>query len=125
MDKIVVTEGETAQSVQQQLQAGTADMEWDTNVPPQLLPGLEATKNPGLDIYHAGSLDPYMVFNFQSPNEDHATSKLGVRQAVEYAVDKAGVIQVNGGSLLNAAQNQVITPGSVGYQPFNLYPSAG
>jgi ABC-type transport system substrate-binding protein len=125
VDKIVVTEGETAQSVQQQLQAGTADMEWDTNVPPQSLPGLEASKDPGLDIYQAGSLDPYLVINFRSPNDDRATSKLGVRQAVEYAIDKAGVIQVNGGSLLNATQNQVITPGSAGYEPFNLYPSPG
>jgi ABC-type transport system substrate-binding protein len=125
VDKIVVTEGETAQSVQLQLQAGTADMEWDTNVPPQLLPGLEATKNPGLDIYDAGSLDPYLVVNFQSPNENHATSNLDVRRAVEYAVDKTGVVQVNGGSLLNAVQNEVITPGSVGYNPFNLYPSTG
>jgi ABC-type transport system substrate-binding protein len=125
VDKIVVTEGQTATSVQQQLQAGTADMEWDTNVPPQSLPELVASKNPDLDIYDAGSLDPYLVINFQSPNEDHATSKLEVRQAVEYAVDKAGVIQVNGGALLNAPQNQVITPGSVGYSPFDLYASAG
>jgi peptide/nickel transport system substrate-binding protein len=66
-----------------------------------------------------------MVVNFQSPNEQKATSKLGVRQAVEYAIDKAGVIQVNGGPLLNAVQNQVITPGSAGYQSFDLYPSAG
>ena len=125
VDKIVVTEGETAQSVQLQLQAGTADMEWDTNVPPQLLPGLEATKNPGLDIYDAGSLDPYLVFNFQSPNEDHATSNLDVRHAVEYAVNKAGVVQVNGGSLLNAVQNGVITPGSVGYHAVQPLPVRG
>jgi ABC-type transport system substrate-binding protein len=125
VDKIVVTEGETAQSVQLQLQAGTADMEWDTNVPPQLLPGLKATSNPGLDIYDAGSLDPYLVFNFQSPNDNHATSNVDVRRAVEYAVDKAGVVQVNGGTLLNAVQNEVITPGSVGYSSFNLYPSPG
>jgi peptide/nickel transport system substrate-binding protein len=125
VDKIVVTEGQTAQAVQLQLQAGTADMEWDTNVPPQSLPALEATKNPGLDIYQAGSLDPYMVFNFQSPNDGRATSNLGVRQAVEYAIDKAGIIQVNGGPLLNAVQNQVITPGNVGYRQFDLYPSAG
>ncbi|HTX00679.1 MAG TPA: ABC transporter substrate-binding protein [Acidimicrobiales bacterium] len=123
VDKIVVTEGETANAVQQELQAGTADMEWDTNVPPQDLPPLVATKNPDLDIYDAGSLDPYLVFNFLSPNEGHATSKLGVRQAIEYAVDKAGVIQVNGGPILNAVQNQVITPGSAGYVPFDLYPT--
>lgn len=125
VDKIVVTEGANAQSVQQQLQAGTADMEWDTNVPPQSLPGLVATKNPGLDIYQAGSLDPYLVLNFLSPNERHAISKLAVRQAIEYAVNKAGVIKVNGGTLLNAPQNQVITPGSSGYQQFNLYPTPG
>ena len=70
-------------------------------------------------------LDPYMVVNFQSPNENHATSNLDVRRAVEYAVDKAGVVQVNGGRLLNAVQNEVITPGSVGYNSFNLYPSTG
>jgi peptide/nickel transport system substrate-binding protein len=125
VDKIVITEGQTSQSVQQQLQAGTADMEWDTNVPPQSLPGLVSSKDPDLDVYQSGSLDPYMVVNFQSPNANKATSKLGVRQAVEYAVDKAGVIQVNGGPLLNAVQNQVITPGSAGYQSFDLYPSAG
>jgi peptide/nickel transport system substrate-binding protein len=100
-------------------------MEWDSNVPPQSLPALHARHDPNLDIYESGSLDPYMVFNFQSPNASHATSKLAVRQAVEYAVDKAGVIQVNGGPLLNAVQNQVITPGSAGYKPFNPYPSAG
>ncbi|HVW87917.1 MAG TPA: ABC transporter substrate-binding protein [Gaiellaceae bacterium] len=125
VDKIVVTEGQTSQSVQQQLQAGTADMEWDTNVPPQSLPALKAKKDPNLDIYQSGSLDPYMVINFQSPNANRATSKLGVRQAVEYAIDKAGIIQVNGGSLLNAPLNQVITPGNAGYQKFDLYPSAG
>ena len=125
VNSIVITEGETVPAVQQQLQAGTADMEWDTNVPTASLPALTASKNPGLDIYDAGSLDPYLVFNFQSPNDNKATSKLSVRQAVEYAIDKAGVVQVNGGPLLNAVQNQVVTPGSVGYQPFNLYPSSG
>jgi peptide/nickel transport system substrate-binding protein len=125
VDEIDVTEGQTSQSVQQQLQAGTADMEWDTNVPPQSLPSLHARKDPNLDVYQAGSLDPYMVINFQSPNANHATSKLGVRQAVEYAVNKAGVIQVNGGSLLNAPLDQVITPGSAGYRQFDLYPSSG
>ncbi|HEX4518355.1 MAG TPA: ABC transporter substrate-binding protein [Gaiellaceae bacterium] len=125
VDKIQVTEGQTSQSVQQQLQAGTADMEWDTQVPPQSLPGLVAKSDPNLDVYQAGSMDPYMVINFQSPNSSHATSKLPVRQAIEYAVDKAGIMQVNGGTVLNAPLNQVITPGSAGYKPFNLYPSAG
>jgi peptide/nickel transport system substrate-binding protein len=123
VDKIQITEGQTSVSVQQQLQAGTADMEWDTNVPPQSLPGLNAKKDPNLDVYQAGSLDPYLVINFQSPNANRATSKLGVRQAVEYAIDKAGVIQVNGGPLLNAPLDQVITPGNAGYHKLDLYPT--
>jgi peptide/nickel transport system substrate-binding protein len=125
VDKIQVTEGQTSQSVQQQLEVGTADMEWDAQVPPQSLPELSAKKDPNLDIYQAGSLDPYMVINFQSPSSSHATSKLPVRQAIEYAVDKAGVMQVNGGPLLNAPLNQVITPGNAGYHRFDIYPSAG
>src|SRR6185312_12894750 len=92
VDEIKITEGQTSQAVQQQLQAGTADMEWDSNVPPQSLPALQDRQSPNLDIYESGSLDPYMVFNFQSPN---------------------------------AGQNQVITPGSAGYAPFDPYPSAG
>ena len=42
VDEIQITEGQTSQSVQQQLQAGTADMEWDEQVPPQSLPALHA-----------------------------------------------------------------------------------
>ena len=68
VNQIDVTEGQNATTVQQQLTAGTADMEWDEQVPSVSLPSLEATHNPGLLVYQAGSLDPYVVINFQSPN---------------------------------------------------------
>jgi peptide/nickel transport system substrate-binding protein len=125
VNQVDVTEGQDATTVQQELSAGTADMEWDEQVPSVSLPSLVATHNPGLLVYQAGSLDPYVVINFQSPNEGKATSKLGVRQALEYAVDKTAIEQVNGGTILNEPLNQVITPGNVGYQQFDLYPSAG
>ena len=38
VDRITVTEGLTADSVQQQLEAGTAEMEWDATPPSQDLP---------------------------------------------------------------------------------------
>jgi ABC-type transport system substrate-binding protein len=125
VNQIDVTEGQDETTVQQELTAGTADMEWDEQVPSVSLPSLSATHNPGLLVYQAGSLDPYVVINFQSPNAGKATSKLGVRQALEYAVDKAAIEQVNGGTILNEPLNQVITPGNVGYQQFDLYPSPG
>jgi ABC-type transport system substrate-binding protein len=123
VDQIDVTEGETATAVQQQLEVGTADMEWDEQVPTPTLPSLVAAHKPGLLIYDAGSLDPYLVINFQSPNENKAMSKPDVRRALEYAVDKTAVEQVNGGPILNKPLNQVITPGNVGYQQFDLYPT--
>jgi ABC-type transport system substrate-binding protein len=125
VNQIDVTEGQDATTVQQELSTGTADMEWDENVPSQSLPSLVASHSPGLLIYDAGSLDPYVVINFQSPNEGRATSKLDVRQALEYAVDKTAIEQVNGGTILNKPLNQVITPGNVGYKEFDLYPTPG
>ncbi len=124
VNAIDVTEGESSSAVQQQLSVGTADMEWDGNVPTQNLPGLVASHDHRLLVYSAGSLDPYLMVNFQSPNQHKATSKLDVRRAIEYAVNKVAVEQVNGGPILNHLLNQVITPGNVGYKAFDLYPSA-
>jgi ABC-type transport system substrate-binding protein len=45
VDKVVITEGLTAENVQEQLQAGTGDMEWDVTPPTQDLPGLEGSSN--------------------------------------------------------------------------------
>jgi peptide/nickel transport system substrate-binding protein len=123
VDQIDVTEGETATAVQQQLEVGAADMEWDEQVPTPTLPSLVAAHSPGLLIYDSGSLDPYLVVNFQSPNENMAMSRPNVRRALEYAVDKTAVAQVNGGPILNKPLNQVITPGNVGYHQFDLYPT--
>ncbi|HEY9475396.1 MAG TPA: ABC transporter substrate-binding protein [Mycobacteriales bacterium] len=123
VDKITVTEGIDTTAVQQQLEAGTADMEWDTTVPPPSLPGLMASKDPRLVLAGAGTTNPYLVFNFLSPNSDRATSKLKVRQALEYAVNKKAVIQVLGGPALGPALDTFLTPEITGYQQFNLYPT--
>ena len=50
VNKITVTEGLTSDNVQQQLQAGTGDMEWDVTPPAQNLPSLMSTHNSGLVI---------------------------------------------------------------------------
>ena len=47
VDRITVTEGLTAESVQQQLEAGTGDMEWDATPPSQDLPRLLARTTSG------------------------------------------------------------------------------
>jgi ABC-type transport system substrate-binding protein len=123
VDRISVTEGIDLNSVQQQIEAGTADMEWDTTVPPADIPGLMASKDSRLVVKGVGSANPYIAFNFLSPNEGRAISKLKVRQALEYAVDKKAVVQVLGGPALGDALDGFLPPEILGYEQFNLYPT--
>jgi len=124
VDHISVTEGQDAGPVQQQIQAGTADLEWDTTVPTPNIPALQASKDARLGLYPALDTNPYLMFNLQSPTANKALQNVKVRQAIEYAIDKTAIGQVYGGPALNTPLNQVIPPGNVGYQPFDLYPTS-
>lgn len=124
VDQIEVTEGLTADSVQQQLQAGTGDMEWDVTPPTQNLPALQAQKDNKLIIGPAGNnyvdLGTYLTMNqYSGPMKN----KL-VRQAVAYAINKNAIVQILGGPAVAATTSQVILPGSVGYVAgFDPYPN--
>lgn len=124
VDRITVTEGLTAESVQQQLEAGTAEMEWDATPPSQDLPRLISSNDKRLVIAPGGPY--YVALNVYLPLNQYAgpmKNKL-VRQAVNHAVDKNAVVQIFGGRRIAAAANQVILPGNVGYIPnFNPYPN--
>ena len=124
VDRITITQGLTAENVQQQLEAGTAEMEWDATPPLQDLPRLISSKDKRLLIAPGG---PYHVaLNAYLPLNQYAgpmKNKL-VRQAVNYTVDKSAVVQIFGGRRIAAATNQVILPGNVGYIPnFDPYPN--
>ncbi len=121
LSEIDVTLGPDEAAVQQQIAAGTADMEWDTTVPTADVPQLKATKDPRMGIYANYDTNPFEIFNLQSPNNGGALSKAAVRQALEYAVDKTAIGKIYGGPNLNTPLNQVIPPGNVGYKEFNLY----
>ena len=114
-----------ATEVQQDMQAGTADLSWNTDVPPADVQGLETpTWNPGLGTFPApGTTNPYEVFNVLSPNNNGALGNVKVRQALEYAVDKVALGKIYGGATLNQPLNQVIGPGAEGYVQFNDYPT--
>jgi ABC-type transport system substrate-binding protein len=125
VDRIQITEGQDQGPVQQQLQAGTADMEWDTQVPIADVPGLQSSEDARFGAFPTLSTNPYVVFNLQSPNNQRALQNVKVRQALEYAVNKVAVGQVYGGPSLNTPLGQVIPPGNIGYRPFDPYPTAG
>jgi peptide/nickel transport system substrate-binding protein len=124
VDKITITEGLSSTSVQQQIEAGTGDMEWDIQPPSQDLPRLISAGDKGLIL---GPTGPYYVaIGYYLALNQYAgvMKKKLVRQAVATAVNKNSIVQILGGPKVNAISNQIIPPGNVGFVPgFNAYPA--
>ena len=117
VDAIKIVQGSDQGPVQQQLEAGTIDMQWDTYVPTTDVPRLKAANDARLGVFPGFDTNPYELFNLQSPNNGGALGKVAVRQALEYAIDKVAIAQVYGGPSLNQVLNQIIPPGNSGADP--------
>jgi peptide/nickel transport system substrate-binding protein len=120
MDTLGVTSAETQLS---DMQAGTEDViSSDTPINPASIPSLIASKVPNFVIWPQSTTFPYIVFNLRSPDANGAASKLLVRQAVEYGLDKSAAVKAIGGPSVATIINGVIPPGNTGYVNSNLYP---
>jgi ABC-type transport system substrate-binding protein len=120
VDHIKITMGLSSDSIQQQIAAGTGDMEWDTPVPTADLGQLlqSTPRDPRLVV------GPPTAFRYMVMNLQHGPLKdVKVRQALEYAVDKVAIAQFIGGLSINQPAHQILWSGMAGYQPFNLYPT--
>lgn len=118
--------GET--TVLQEMQAGTTDLAWggDIAIPSSNLATLASFTDPNFGAFPApGITNPFLVFNTQSLTDNAALKNVKVRQALEYAVNKAALVKIYGGTAFNQALNQVIPPGAQGYEEFNPYPTPG
>ncbi|GAA2591915.1 ABC transporter substrate-binding protein [Actinomadura fulvescens] len=123
-DRIQVTMGQDSPDVvQQQMEQGTADLSWDQPVPTSRIQSLKS--NDDFKIMDGSTSNPYLVFNTLSPNNGKALANPAVRQAIQYAINKTALVQIYGGPDVSGVLNQVIPPGSVGHEKFNLYPTAG
>jgi peptide/nickel transport system substrate-binding protein len=124
VDNVVVTEGLTQDSVQQQLQTGTpsADMDFDLAPPASQIPALQAKKDPNLTIGDTASSNPYVLFNTVSPNENSAMANVQVRQALSYAINRDNILQVLGGKTLNPPLTHVLPDVITGSQQLDPYP---
>jgi peptide/nickel transport system substrate-binding protein len=124
VDRIRITLGQdSAETVQQQIEQGTADLSWDQPVPRSRIPALRT--NPNFKIMGGSTNTPYLVLNTLSPNNDGALANRDVRRAIVYAIDKAALIRLYGGSDVAQILHQVIPPGSVGHEDFDPYPTPG
>jgi peptide/nickel transport system substrate-binding protein len=124
VNQVQVTMGVSdAQTQFNDMKAGQYDLVLDTGLVPSEIPTLESTHDPKFKAWPGSNTLPYMVFNLRSPNNGGAMGKLGVRQAIEYGVNKVAVQKVVGGPTVATILNTAIPPGNVGYQNYNLYPS--
>jgi len=123
VSEIVDTLGVASAATQlSEMEAGTEDIISDTPLNPSSIAGLEASHSSNFYIYPWSTTAPYIVFNLRSPDSGGAMSKLLVRQAVEYGVNKVAVQKAYGGPAVSSIINTVIPPGNNGYVNYNLYP---
>jgi peptide/nickel transport system substrate-binding protein len=122
VNSIVLTEGVTsAQTQLSDIQAGSMDLTNDTGVNPSSVSQLAASKIPNFSIWPWSTIN-YMVFNLRSPNDGGVMSKPGVRQALEYGIDKTAAIKASGGPDVSTLLNGAIPPGNDGFLTTNPYP---
>ena len=124
VDKIVIDETQSEESIQQQLQTGTpnADMQFDVGTPSSQIPGLLTADDPNLALGETTFTNPYFIYNIASPNNNKALSDVKVRQAISYAINRDNIIQVNGGPQVSPPLTHVFPPGILGSQDFDPYP---
>jgi peptide/nickel transport system substrate-binding protein len=124
VNSIVLTEGVTsAQTQLSDIQAGSQDVTNDTGVNPSSVEQLANSKISNFEIWPWSTIN-YMVFNLRSPNGGGVMSKVGVRQALEYGLDKEAAIKSSGGPLVSTLLNGAIPPGNDGFLTTNPYPDA-
>lgn len=111
--------------VQRLIESGEADSYFDQSVPTADLQRLMAVKDPQLVQFEDGAINPFLMLNVKSPNNGGALAKLEVRQAINYAVNKAAVAQVGGGPGVKEPHHQLLSAAVDGFEPFNLYKTEG
>ncbi len=123
VDKITINMTITDRSVglkQQLAGTPTADL-CELCVGATDLPSL--LSNPGLSVQSEQASNPYIIFNTQSPNNNGALGKVAVRQALSYALNRAHLLQVAGGTRLNVALTHVLPAQIHGSKNIDLYPN--
>lgn len=124
VDEIDVNETGNQQAIQQEISTNTpqADMEWDSFVPTNAIPGLITSHNPNFNLQSEYSSNPYVIFNTQSPNDGGALQKPEVRQAISYALNRDHLIQDANGPQVSPPLTHILPPGINGSEQFDPYP---
>jgi peptide/nickel transport system substrate-binding protein len=127
VDKIVVDfTTNSADAVVQAIKSGEADLSLYLGVPPTAtIQSLKTSNSPNIHSSQGGN-QAYIVANNAPYNTSvggDALRKPQVRQALAYAINKTHVAQLFGGPDVAEPFSQFLTPGQLGYQKYDPYPS--
>jgi len=131
VDTINVDETGNQTTIYQQMPTGSPSlgMSFDALSPPADTPNLLNQIKQGSHNVNLGatySSNPYLVFNTVSPNNGKALSKVDVRQALSYGIQRSQLLKVLGGPIVNPPLTHVIPTGIDGSQDvpsgYNPYP---
>lgn len=125
VDRIEVAFGTPdAGKTQRMIEAGDIDGYFDLSIATaDLTRIMENPDDPQLLQFADGAVNPILVLNIASPNNNAALADIRVRQAINYAVNKAAIVQVGGGPAVKQAVDQILTANVIGYEPYSLYPT--
>ncbi|GAA2618217.1 ABC transporter substrate-binding protein [Actinomadura fulvescens] len=126
VEKIQLTLGQDSpDTVQQQLEQGTADLSWDQPVPVTAISRLRGSQDDRFAIRDTPSSSPYLVFNTRGRTGGGALARREVRQALQYAVDRTTLIKIVGGPEVAEPLHTIIPPGNAGHFASNRYATPG
>ncbi len=121
VNQIVVTETGNQTTNQQILQtnSATGGMEFDSFPPAAAEPGLVTQMKAGSKDFNLGptyASNPFLWFNTVSPNNSGALSKVAVRQALSYGINRSFLVQDANGAVLSPPLTHVLPAGTNGAQ---------
>jgi len=119
VDRIQISLGIDQRLAQLQLAAGTADLSFDLAPPTSETASLLEIGDRNLLLSPPGGVYTgmwYLAINMVGPNNDGALKKPLVREALQYAANKAAVIQIQGGPSVSRPARQAVSGGVTGYE---------
>ncbi|WP_417308588.1 ABC transporter substrate-binding protein [Devosia sp.] len=122
VDQIDIIAGVQPDAAMQQLQSGDGDMLYDINVPPVTVQMLSMQGDDKISKLAEGASRMIWI-NTVSDNNDGALRDPLVRQALNYAVDKAAIVQQLGGPEFATPLNGIFPLGILGHHDFDPYPT--
>ena len=125
-DRIQVKFDVSISSIQRAIEGGEADLSLDGHVPQARVAALQADpeRSRRLSVHTTGT-QLFLVLG--THRRAGAIADVRVRQAVNYAIDKVAYRDAIAGRFAATGElaSTILAPGSLGYQPYDLYPTPG